>query len=77
MSTRSICFWWLVSGSLLGCALCITIGFCTGNIREPIAWVWWGEVLTFSALALVALVGLVSLTRQIHKTHYYPWEKEQ
>jgi hypothetical protein len=54
----------------------MTIGFCTGNIREPMAWVWWGEVLTSSALALVALVGLVSLTRQIHKTHYYPWEKE-
>jgi len=77
MSKRSICFWWLVSGSLLGCALSITIGFCIGSLREPIAWVWWGEVLTFAALVVVALVGLVVLTREIHKTHYSLWEKEQ
>jgi membrane protein implicated in regulation of membrane protease activity len=61
----------------LGCSLCMTIGFCAGNIREPITWKWWGEVLTFAALAVLALVGLVVFVREIHKIRYYPWEKGQ
>jgi hypothetical protein len=69
MSTRDICFWWLVCGCLIALSVTGVYDFCTGRLWEPIAWIWWGEVLTYSALGLVGLIGMGKLIKQRLQTH--------
>jgi hypothetical protein len=69
MSTRDICFWWLVCGCLIALSVTGVYDFCTGRLWEPIAWIWWGEVLTYSSLGLVGLIGIGKLIKQLYQTH--------
>ena len=69
MSPRDICFWWLVCGCLIALSVTGVYDFCTDRLWEPIAWIWWGEVLTYSALGLVGLIGMGKLIKQRLQTH--------
>jgi hypothetical protein len=73
MSTRDICFWWLVCGCLIALSVTGVYDFCTDRLWEPIAWIWWGEVLTYSALGLVGLIGMGKLIKQRLQTHELFW----